>query len=621
MVWILAVLMIGSCAGVLFSSLFGAGALTASAAEVEPEYVTVGLMYGSDVTVGFETVSTVGFSVHAVTATDTERSYEKIFTVELPKVSVVCDDNLSKTAYTYSIFNGSKDCVIGGYHIEVKEDFDTLEKADVMLSIVKEFLTQEKSDMHPFIAYIDGVYKVRIGDYSSAARIDEMLATIPILAGNVEMTVAKPSDTGVMIVDPLTDVIHFEFDDGGKRKLGLSALPKNDEKQYLRTPAGRLYDGVFAYERYINGKVDGVSLTNMLPLDDYIAGVVPYEVSPRWPKEALRAFAISVRGYTIKNKNRHYSAYGFDICNATHCQVYRGINDANDAVFDAVKSTSGIVLCYGDEIVTTYYSSSTGGYTASAKDTWGGTDTPYFEPIYTPWERYSKYGNGLWVTQVSGTDLAAYLRNRGYSKLTGSTIEDIKINSFSGKGTYVYSITITDSDNNKVTIERCDKIRTALTRYLYSANFVVGKGSLTYSYDEVVNIDMDNTFSFTTGDYSVQHGLEAAWAELEDIDTSRIHVMTSNGKTRVDTGTALVADGDDCYYADVDSKPGVILKRITKTVTADDDTFIFAGKGWGHGVGLSQYGIYDLANAGATAEEILLCYFPSLTLRNYREIK
>ena len=112
MVWIMAILMTGSCAIVIFQACqFGA-----SAAEIEtvveeaaPEYVTVGLTYGSDVTVGFETVSTVGFNVHTVTSTKTERSYEEIYTVELPKISVVCDDNLSQTAYTNSSSSAASD--------------------------------------------------------------------------------------------------------------------------------------------------------------------------------------------------------------------------------------------------------------------------------------------------------------------------------------------------------------------------------------------------------------------------------------------------------------------------------------------------------------------------------
>ncbi len=627
MVWILAVLMTGSCAIILFQACsIGAAELEETVVEeAAPEYVTVGLMYGSDVTVGFETVSTVGFKVHAVTATKTERSYEEIYTVEIPKISVVCDDNLSQTAYTYSIYDTSKACVVGGYHIEVAEDFETREDAEEMLETIKEWLKEEDSDMHPFIAHIGGVYKIRIGDYSSVERIEKKIKSVPNMADAIELDIAEPSKTALMIVDPETNVIQFEFDGYDDTFLGLSALDKDGEKQYLKTPANRLYDGVFVYKRYRTDSVDGVALTNMLLLEDYIAGVVPYEISPTWDIEALRAFAITVRGYTVQNKNRHYASYGFDICNTTHCQVYRGIGSANQNVFDAVESTKGLVLSDGEAIITTYYSSSTGGYTSSAKDTWGGDDSPYLTPTYTPWERYSEHGNGLWIKEVSGSELADTLRSKGYD-IKGDVVA-VTINEFSGNSPYVYSITYTDKKGKDTTITRCDKVRTSISKYVNSANFIVGKGTLTYEYDKVVNIDMDSTYSSTTWNYlSVDDEAESVKVltanGLEEIKKSRVYVQKSNQVVRQPLDETQIATGGSGYYYDLYSTPGVILRRVTETYTASsEDNFIFAGKGWGHGVGLSQYGMLDLAEAGATAEQILLLYFPSLKLVDFHEIK
>ena len=629
-VWILAILMIGSCAMVALTSLFAIGSY---AAESEPEYVTVGLMYGSDVTVGFETVSTVGFSVYAATVERTERFLEEIYTIDLPKISVVCDDNLSQSAYTYSIYDTSKKCVVGGYHLEVKKDLDTLEEAEEMLERVVDGLEKEGSDMHPFIAYIDGAYKIRIGDYSSEERIATKKKSIPDLASEIKMVTATPSDTCVSIVDPETNTIYFEFDDGGDRRLGLSALPKKGEKQYLKTPADRLYDGVFLYERYVTDTVDGVALTNMLPLEDYIAGVVPYEISPDWPEEALRAFAITVRSYTAQNFNRHYSAYGFDICNSTHCQVYRGVTRTNDAVYDAVESSAGLVLTDGENIVTTYYSSSMGGYTASAKDTWGGDDAPYMVPVYTPWERYSEHNNGIWQSEVSGEELAEYLRSKGYDKIKGKRIVDIEINGYSGDSPYVYSITYTDSKGNELTVERCDKVRSSMSKYLNSTNFVVGKGSVAFEYDEVVEINVDGLFGAANGGGYVEaiedpfrlstarHTILTASGEMIERET-RFYVLTGDDTERVRERSLYVATGDTHEYIPSAGQQGVVLKHHTEIIEAEDeDNFIIAGKGWGHGVGISQYGTYDLAKAGATAEQILALYFPSLSLCDYRELR
>ena len=102
---------------------------------------------------------------------------------------------------------------------------------------------------------------------------------------------------------------------------------------------------------------------------------------------------------------------------------------------------------------------------------------------------------------MDAAELAAHLRGKGYTALTGRRITDIQINSFSGDSPYVYSITYTDSDGNSLTISRCDKVRTSISKYVNSANFVVGRGSVTRSYEKVVSIKPDSPLSFTTGGY------------------------------------------------------------------------------------------------------------------------
>ena len=109
---------------------------------------------------------------------------------------------------------------------------------------------------------------------------------------------------------------------------------------------------------------------------------------------------------------------------------------------------------------------------------------------------------------------------------------------------------------------------------------------------------------------------------IEEIDKGRVYVQKSNQVVKKQLDGLSIATGGSGYYYDLYSKPGVILRRITETYTAaDEENFIFAGKGWGHGVALSQYGMLDLAEAGAMAEEILSLYFPLLSLIDYHEIK
>ena len=172
MVWVLVVLMAGSCAILALQLLVGA----AEPAPEAPDYVTAGLMYGSDVTVGFETVSTVGFCVSAADI-GADEPLTELYTIENRKISVVCDDSLSKSAYTYSILKGNRDCAIGGYHLEVHENFDTLEDAEDMLDRIRTGLADEGSDMQAFLAYINGVYKVRLGNFAARPGVAACSAT------------------------------------------------------------------------------------------------------------------------------------------------------------------------------------------------------------------------------------------------------------------------------------------------------------------------------------------------------------------------------------------------------------------------------------------------------------
>jgi stage II sporulation protein D len=57
----------------------------------------------------------------------------------------------------------------------------------------------------------------------------------------------------------------------------------------------------------------------------------------------------------------------------------------------------------------------------------------------------------------------------------------------------------------------------------------------------------------------------------------------------------------------------------TKIARAENsDNFILVGKGWGHGVGMSQWGAFDLAVQGYDAREILEAYFLDIDVRDYR---
>jgi SpoIID/LytB domain protein len=129
----------------------------------------------------------------------------------------------------------------------------------------------------------------------------------------------------------------------------------------------RQYGGILEFMVDADGLL---SVVNELPLEDYIKGVVPAEMAPGFPYEALKAQAIAARSEAVsKTGLRHFGA-PFDLCNDVHCQVYAGLSKRTLHTDMAVQSTAGIFIIYGDQIAEVYYSAVCGGHTEHIENVW-----------------------------------------------------------------------------------------------------------------------------------------------------------------------------------------------------------------------------------------------------------
>ncbi len=131
--------------------------------------------------------------------------------------------------------------------------------------------------------------------------------------------------------------------------------------QYQRTPAPYRGDlDVYASE------VDATKLrlANVLGIEEYVPGVVVNESLATFHIEALRAQAITARGYALANLGR-FSSRGFDIDDSTLSQMYRGQSSEVAVALEASGSTTGLVLSADGRLVSALYSSSMGGHTES----------------------------------------------------------------------------------------------------------------------------------------------------------------------------------------------------------------------------------------------------------------
>ena len=110
-------------------------------------------------------------------------------------------------------------------------------------------------------------------------------------------------------------------------------------------------------------------------MEDYMRGVLPYEMDNSFPLEALKAQAVAARTYALKKMSAQSSTY--DVVDTTSDQVYNGTPSGNERCEQAVVETSGIVGTVGGEYMASYYTASNGGQTESVANAWGSGSYSY----------------------------------------------------------------------------------------------------------------------------------------------------------------------------------------------------------------------------------------------------
>lgn len=142
-----------------------------------------------------------------------------------------------------------------------------------------------------------------------------------------------------------------------------------------------LRNSKYGIRRYLGNMsftvTDGsLTVINILPIEHYLYGVVPFEMSNTFPLESLKAQAVCARGYAVANCSKNRTR-AYDILDTSADQVYHGYDSRFNRAIEAVDSTAGQVLTYGGEIIQAYYSASNGGQTELTGNKWT-TDLPYY---------------------------------------------------------------------------------------------------------------------------------------------------------------------------------------------------------------------------------------------------
>ncbi len=582
------------CAVIIFSSVFSLGFDKTKAAFDEGINFRVGLVFGSSVKKVLPITSTATYDVGFQSLTDSSKSYENKTSFPAGTIYVAADGyNTEGVAF-------------GGYNVQCKTSFSNYASASAAANEIRNAID---SYYNVFVAYINNAYRVRVGNFTSSGVSIAMNYVAP-KANKYSFEASYPGEKTLTVYNSGgTILIEFESD-----TLALGVKAQSGFISYN----SKTYDGVMAFSRYLTSSRDGVQLVNVLPIERYVMCIIPNEVYVSWPSETLKAFAITVRSYALSHLNG-YSSYGFDL-NST-AQVYGNANKIESRTEAAVRDTAGLVIAYNGRVAEAMYSSSVGGVTVGSGDAFV-TDYGYLKPVYTPWEHYAEFSNGLWIVEATGETL--FQSVKGYAtNLTGTKIVDIKINSYGTNSTYVKSITVTDDNGKTATITGSDKIRNAFgvkdsvrETKVRSANFVVGKGSVSYTYDKVIKSSAnayDGDYpAFNLTDFKVITSV----GELFSRFTKNLKIRTKDGTVTYSSPKSNVITGENTSNGHI----VYTTESASASVSTSSGKFIFVGKGNGHGVGLSQYGIRDLGNLGYTYEEMLHAYYTDVTIVNYSTV-
>jgi stage II sporulation protein D len=120
-----------------------------------------------------------------------------------------------------------------------------------------------------------------------------------------------------------------------------------------------------------SARADSLFVVNVVPLEDYLRGVVPREIGarPEGEREAVAAQAVAARTYTVKRLGQ-YGSLPFDVFADVRDQVYEGIAGEDPVADAAVRETRGLVLDTADGLLEAYYSSTCGGARGDIVTVW-----------------------------------------------------------------------------------------------------------------------------------------------------------------------------------------------------------------------------------------------------------
>lgn len=337
--------------------------------------------------------------------------------------------------------------------------------------------------------------------------------------------------------------------------------------------------------------------------ETHIGCIVKKEMSSSWPIEALKAQAVLARTFEIKagRKNGNYAADQTVSLPKT--------------IGDAVSSTAGMILMWNNQPAAVFYHADSGGSIASAADVWGG-NIPYLMSKNEPF--IPSGPTAQWQQFFSVDDIASRVSKYNINVGQITAINILKRDS-SGR---VVQLEICGTNGRQVLSG--GKLRSALG--LKSTLFNIGSDNYIPQRNTAITNDTskkaNRTVKFDRSNMPSDSEGKLIWLTENHVFTTQELMEMLSKPENIDIyvahGIARMKGKEQMPKNNKRQDATAKHQSYYEQQTAQSGQYIaFTGRGWGHGVGMSQWGAKTMAEHGWDFKQILSFYFPGTTIAGY----
>ena len=319
-----------------------------------------------------------------------------------------------------------------------------------------------------------------------------------------------------------------------------------------------------------NGRLQAV---NHLGVEAYLASVVGSEMPQDWPLAALQAQAVAARTYALRQRGRKGS---FDVQATVASQVYRGLESATPRTQQAVDTTRSLVMVHGGKLINAVFHSSSGGATEPSGEVWR-TQLPYL--VSVP-DHDGESPVHRWSQTFDRRQLQAAFRETG-----GLQAVDVLRTSSTGR---LRSVRVRGPGGSVVLTGRELRQRLGLKSTMVSFQWLAQDGA-------APNAPSAHKGVAPERDRSVLIGL---WRDSA-------------------SGSSASPLGNGSAQPLIPPPPPIVPAPVVGA-SQRGPVLEVRGKGFGHGVGMSQWGARGLAEQGADFRQILEHYYRGITIRPFQ---